>query len=300
METKLNNRNIVKTSHELNHFRGGYTPLELDFIYAFISCIKNEDDELKSYELELSDLEKKLDTRLRLDRIEKIFDSLVTKSFKINNAKELTVYAFFSRFSYNKESKKISVKFNPDLKPHLIKLKTYAMGNLRYILSLRGEYSKRLYMLLAQWRTAGTVTYTVEQLREMLAFPKSYKYANIKIMINKAQKDLKNKSPFVFEYEEHKKGKAVHEITFTIYGNNKDVEEFRELIRNDYHDLNLLEIDGKMIKCDTDGKLYYIHDIDLEKKFFTKKYEDACWKRLHQTKDRLPIFTTPSLFDYTA
>jgi len=50
----MNSKNIIKTSHELNHFRGGYTKLELDFIYAFISTIKDEDEDFKRYSLNLN------------------------------------------------------------------------------------------------------------------------------------------------------------------------------------------------------------------------------------------------------
>jgi len=119
----MNNKNIIKTSHNLNHFRGTYTRLELDFIYAFISTIKDEDEEFREYSLPLKTLETKLKKRLQLRDIEYLFDTLISKTFKINNEKELAVYTFFTRLRYSKDDKVLSVKFNEDLKPHLIQLK---------------------------------------------------------------------------------------------------------------------------------------------------------------------------------
>ena len=225
----MNNKNIIKTSHELNHFKGGFTKLELDFIYAFISTIKDEDEDFKRYSLTLKELEKKLERRLQLKDIEYIFDSLMKKTFKINNKKELIVYSFFTTLYFNKEDKILSVKFNSDLKPHLMQLQIYAKGNLKYILQFKSEYSKRFYMLISQWKKAQTKKYTIEEIREILAIPKSYKYAQFKqkvLLI--AEKELKKDSDIFFTFEEVKQGRKVVEIIFYIYvsgGRDKTLKE---------------------------------------------------------------------------
>jgi len=214
----LNNKNIIKISHDLNHFRGAYTKLELDFIYAFISSIKDEDEELVTYSINLNELEKKLNKRLQLKDMEYIFDSLISKSFKINNEKKLIAYSFFTMLAYDKETKNISVEFNHSLKPHLLKLKIFAKGNLKYVLSFKSEYSKRLYMLLSQWRRTAKKIYTVIELREVLAIPKSYRYFDIKKnVLLKAEAEMKKDSDVFFEFEEIKNGRQVTAISFSIY-----------------------------------------------------------------------------------
>ena len=176
----MNKSTTVKTSHELNHFQGGYTRLELDFIYAFIAQIEDTDDSFKDYTIKLSELEEKLGKRLQLRDVEYLFDSLIKKTFKVHNEKILAVYTFFSSIQFNKETKELQVTFNDKLKPHLLQLKTYAKGNFRYLLQYRSEYTKRLYMLMSQWKQATKCTYSVEKLREILEVPKSYKYNDIK------------------------------------------------------------------------------------------------------------------------
>jgi len=224
----MNNKNIIKTSHELNHFRGGYTRLELDFIYAFISTIKDEDEKFKDYKLTILELEKKLNKRLQIEKIEYIFDSLIKKSFKINNGEKLAIYSFFTYLEFDKETKTLTVNFNEKLKPHLLKLSTYAKGNLKYILQFKSEYSKRFYMLISQWKKAGTVTYSIEELREILAVPKSYLYADFKRKIlKKAQKELKEKSDVYFEFYEDRRrgGKKVTHLIFDIIKSRGDNKE---------------------------------------------------------------------------
>jgi plasmid replication initiation protein len=286
----INNRNIVKTSHELNHFRGGYTPTELDFIYSFISTIKKEDEEFKDYSLTLKELEAKLGKRLQLSKIEYIFDSLVRKSFKVNNEKELTVYSFFSMLQYKKETKTLTVSFNEKLKPHLLQLQTYAMGNLKYILQFRGEYSKRMYMLLSQWRRAGEVIYSVDELREMLAIPESYLYGDIKQkVLLKSQLEFKKKANFYFEFEVIKEGRKVVSIKFDLVANNRELETFIDEIREEYADQRLFAINTNMLHSNEEGKLYYF-DNNGERKYLEKNYEKKCWKELLKNKDKLAIF----------
>ena len=225
----MNNKNIIKTSHELNHFRGGYTRLELDFIYAFISTIKDEDERFKDYKLSLKELELKLNKRLELSKIEYIFDSLMKKTFKINNDDELTVYSFFTTLSFNKKTKNLTVNFNEKLKPHLMQLKIYAKGNFKYVLQFKSEYSKRLYMILSQWKSVQEKKYRVDELREILEVPKKYLYAEFKrTVLNKAEKELKKDSDIFFTFEEVKQGRKIVKIIFYIYisgGRDKTLKE---------------------------------------------------------------------------
>jgi len=235
----MNNKNIVKTSHKLNHFRGAYTKLELDFIYAFISTIKDEDEDFKKYSLPIRELENKLNKRLQLKDIEYLFESLMKKSFKIHNEDELIVYCFFTTLGFNTKTKVLSVKFNPDLKSHLLNLNTFAKGDLRYILQFKSEYTKRFYMLMSQWKVKGHVMYSVEELRELLAVPKSYKYAQFKQKIlSRAEIELQANSDVFFTYSEEKRegGRKVTHIIFDVIksgGTNKEVklESFNHLLK---------------------------------------------------------------------
>ena len=267
----MNNKNIIKTSHELNHFRGSYTKLELDFIYAFIAMIKDEDEEFKRYTLSLKDLENKLNKRLLLKDIEYIFDTLIQKTFKVNNEKLLATYAFFTTLEFEKEKKELTVEFNPKLKPHLLKLNIYAKGNLKYILEFKSEYSKRFYMLLSQWKNAKKKLYSIEEIRDILAIPKTYKYAQIKQKILlKAEKELLEKADIYFTYEEIKEGRKVTDLLFRIYPNPKNHREKAKEIKET---LSQYENLTKQYK----GKILYYNGCDnIIQEVLKEKKTDEC------------------------
>jgi len=213
----MNNKNIIKTSHNLNHFRGSYTKLELDFIYAFISTIKDEDEKFRNYSLTLKELEIKLNKRLQLKDIEYLFDNLMKKDFKIHSDKKLILYSFFTYLEFDKETKTLTVDFNERLKPHLLQLKIFAKGNLKYLLIFNSEYSKRIYMLLSQWKSINKKKYLLDELYEILAVPTSYRYHDFKKRILLiAEKELKKNSDIFFTFEEVKQGRKVVEIIFHI------------------------------------------------------------------------------------
>lgn len=54
---------------------------------------------------------------------------------------------------------------------------------------IQSKYSKNLFRLLKQWRTRGHYTYTVEQLKQDLAIPKSYRPADINRRIIQRSKE---------------------------------------------------------------------------------------------------------------
>ena len=286
----INFKNDVRVSHELNHLRGAFTKLELDFTYSFISMIKKEDKELTNYVLTLTELEKKMNRRLQLKDIEYIFDTLTKKEFKVENDKELTKYSFFTYLSYDKINKTLTVDFNTRLKTHLLELNTFALGNLKYIFSLKSEYSKRIYMIIMQWKNAiKSRDYTIEELRDLLDIPDKYLYANIKQrVLEKAKKELEEKSHYYFKYHENKNRRKVESIYFTVHENIKLKREIQNHQQQTFKETELDEILSKYIdkqfymqgytwtilaisKIDKNNYQVFVRDVD--DKSYTKTFE---------------------------
>jgi len=211
---------------------------------------------------------------------------------------KLSVYSFFTLLQWDKVGKELTVSFNPKLKPHLLQLQTYAMGNLRYVLQLRGEYSKRIYMLLAQFFVMKRVTYSVDDLREILAIPDSYRYNDLKRLISKAQKELKEKSPFTFEFKEDKHGgRSIIEIHFKIISNNKELEDFKEEILENWKDQRLFEVNGRLLHANRELGLYYFNNDNEREAVSDDKQAYMYWKTLLEKREKLAIFT-PSLINF--
>lgn len=295
----INFKNDVRVSHELNHLRGAFTKLELDFTYSFISMIKKEDVELTNYTLTLPELEKKMERRLQLKDIEYLFDTLTDKEFKVENDKELTKYSFFTYLSFNKVNRTLTVDFNTRLKPHLLELKTFAHGNLKYIFSLKSEYSKRIYMIIMQWKSAiKSRPYAIQELRDLLEIPDKYVYADIKRrVLEKAKEELEAKSHYYFKYHENKIGRKVESIYFTVHENIKlkrAEEQKQGTLKGTEFNKNLEQFIGKRFYKDgydwkiksisTNGKLYSVYCYDIDRPSDTKHFEFSI-EQLKQFKD---------------
>ncbi len=282
-KTDLNKRNTVRVSKELNYFRGSFTKLELDFIYSFITQIKDTDRELSNYKINIKELSKKMNKRLQEKDIEYLFDTLMKKEFKVKNKKELTVYSFFTYLSFNKETKELTVDFNTRLKPHLIDLKSYAHGNLKYIHSFRSEYTKRMYMLCKQWlEKKGSIILNIDEIKEMFGVP-NYNYADIKRrIIEKTRLEFLDKKADVYfevDYKNDvvKKGAKVVSITLHLYKANgtdktKKDDDFTSLLKQKIYYNGDTKIIVNITKIETEKGYVMVNMIDNDYNMMSDKF----------------------------
>ena len=112
-------------------------------------------------------------------------------------------------------------KIKPILSATNERYKDFALENF---IGISSFYSKRIYELLKQYERIGERTFTIEDLRNVLAIEeKEYKlYGHLKKrIVDKAQEDLERCTDIRFEYEELKKrgSKQVTSIRFIIHSN---------------------------------------------------------------------------------
>ncbi len=222
--TELSDKDVFNIAHKFTTLKGSeWKPNEIDFLFAFVSEIQSDDEQFKFYKLTRTELNRKLDKRIEKARIAKLFRAMLDKKIETETNKEIIHYNIFSTLKYNKESEELSVKFNDDLKPLLLKLKPFTKGYLSDLFKMESSYAKRMYLLCSQWRRAGSFRVKVEQLMNDLQVSKSLRrYDNFKRKVLKvAQKNMFEKSSIYFEFEEIKKGKKVDELLFTIHKNQK-------------------------------------------------------------------------------
>lgn len=222
--TELSDKDVFNIAHKFTTLKGSeWKPNEIDFLFAFVSEIQNDDEQFKFYKLTRAELNRKLDKRIEKARIAKLFRAMLDKKIEKETNKEIIHYNIFSTLKYNKESEELSVKFNDDLKPLLLKLKPFTKGYLSDLFKMESSYAKRMYLLCSQWRRAGSFRIKVEQLMNDLQVSKSLKiYNRFKVKVLKvAQNNMFEKSSIYFEFEEIKKGKKVDELLFTIHKNQK-------------------------------------------------------------------------------
>lgn len=137
---------------------------------------------------------------------------------------EYTVRPFFSELKYKRGV--ITAMFNPVMKDYLFELKRcFTTYNLTEYLSLPSLYSQRIFEItksLANSKTGDAIISMVD-LHRFLDIPKSLQndFAQFRRrVLEKAHKDITEKTSFKFEWEPVKVGRSVEKIRF-IFSSKK-------------------------------------------------------------------------------
>jgi len=113
----------------------------------------------------------------------------------------------------------IELIFAPAILPFLSQLKLkFSSYRLEHVAPMTSIYAIRLYELLIQWREAGTRAVEIDWLRER--FELGDKYPNIRDfkarILNPAIEQINAHSDLWVKWEQHKRGRVVHALTFTF------------------------------------------------------------------------------------
>lgn len=132
---------------------------------------------------------------------------------------------FFTDIRYRKGI--ITANFNPLMSPFLLDLKKcFTTYNLTEYLSLPSIYSQRIFEITKSLANSknGEAIIPMADLHRFLDSPKSFQ-ANFKdfrrFVLEKAHKDITEKTSFRFEWEPVKVGRSVEKIRFIFSGGKK-------------------------------------------------------------------------------
>jgi hypothetical protein len=130
--------------------------------------------------------------------------------------------SFITKARYMRQRGGLFVKVNPDFIPYLLQLTqrgNFTKSLTKELKSLNSSHSFKIYWLLSEYRTFGTRTFTVEDLRFRLGIrPDEYadRFNNFKAkVLDKAQEELAD-TDLCFEMELLREGKAVKQVRFTF------------------------------------------------------------------------------------
>ncbi len=110
------------------------------------------------------------------------------------------------------------ISFSPDLTRHIFMLgERFVRYRLEYARGLRSLYSTNLLRLLMTQKDTGFKTITLEDFRQQMEVPETYRYADIKrYAIVKAVEELNAKADIHIEWKETKRGRSVYSLQFTF------------------------------------------------------------------------------------
>lgn len=137
----------------------------------------------------------------------------------------LHLYTLFSSIIYRNGI--IKARFNWDMEAFLLNLQGYfTQYNLLEYLQLPSFYSQRIFEILKSWSGLPEVVLQLDELHHMLDTPPSFRanFAEFKRrVLEKAHKDINNKTELTFEWEAIKTGRAVTAIRF-VFAKKKSLE----------------------------------------------------------------------------
>ena len=227
----------VKKSEAIVKARYKLSPLAIKFISVIISNLRRSDDINEEYVLKVKDFREL--TGQKTKRIYELIDEALNDLLKnpltipLGDEKNSILKAnWVSGAIYN--DGEVRFMIYPKLRPFLLEVKErFLKYRLENILLLKSSYSIRIYEILKDWLemysrygSKAEKIISLNELREMLEIPKSYRFNNIKTQIlNKAKQELEKHTDIIFEYEEIKTGRKVTHLKFLIKPNPAKMQD---------------------------------------------------------------------------
>lgn len=217
---RLNNRNTIKLSHALNYASYSLGIVALDIVFMLIAQIKNEDEALNTYHINVIDLENRLGRQINRKSLKKAQTELLEQNIVFPKSQSTEPCLWVEKFEYDSKRGTIRIALHSNLTQHLIAPKLYALGNLEAFLQLKSIYAKRLYLLCSQFATMKKFTVSLNALRQMLQTPESLSavYANFKERVILPSTEAINEySDIHVRFHEVKTGRTITDYEVFVY-----------------------------------------------------------------------------------
>jgi plasmid replication initiation protein len=293
-------KNILVTKHKnLLNGRFKLNQLSLKIIAILISMVHKNDVDFKEYKIKVSDFKDITGTNSKriYEYLKDSSEELLSNPLHIKGENDSWIKVNWIA-SAKYESGVISYRISPELRPYLLDLQNkFLQYNLKNILNLQGNYVIRLYEILkdsfneqSSYKDIVEKEIEIEWLKKIFELPKSYQYSSHikKNIIEKAQKQFKEKTDIEFSFIESKKGKKTTKIIFKIQENKNNTnflssrKTFINFIRKEYINKDIIETkdiytqNTILLSISPAGKLY-----DKRGQYISSKRSEEIYSSLY-------------------
>ncbi|MFZ4773738.1 MAG: replication initiation protein [Terrimicrobiaceae bacterium] len=213
--------------------------VEQKIIAVLATSIKAEDEDFKPCPIKIKDfLAVTSDSLKNYDWLEKIIINLKGKNLRLvyqeEDGAEITINTGWILSTKHKTGSGIvELCFDPKLKPFFLNLKNrFTKYRLKNIITLKSQFSIRIYELLKQYEKIGQRLFDYDELRAVLGVTADQyrQYTDFrKKVILVAQAELEKKTDILFTFEELRKGRGIGKIRFLISTNEEKSNQITEL-----------------------------------------------------------------------
>lgn len=219
----------VKYNNNLNEMPlRNFSVSELNLFFTICANVKEKGTNKVTYSFdklrELSNYQFTGNDRFVKD-LESTYDKLLELKIKLENDSKLIMFNLFNYFEVDKDNHVVEIAVNEHFEYILndLNIGNFTRFPLVEYTGINSTYTKALYTHLKQWKSVGKWEISIEDFRELLQVPKSYRISNIdQVILNPSIKEL---TPFfkglkVFKLDRNGKlsgrGRPVKTIRFTF------------------------------------------------------------------------------------
>ena len=162
-------KSYVKQHNAITSGRYEYTACMLDILFMTLALIDTNKPENRTLQIFQKDIEAITGHKWNYQQLREATEGIGSRMFEIETPNSLTQLWLFSSVKYLLGTGSFVVKINEDAMPYFFELKNnFTMLHLKSVLSCSSKFAKRLYAIACQWRSVGSVTFEISELKQML------------------------------------------------------------------------------------------------------------------------------------
>ena len=251
MSTLTKEKKFVVKSNQLIEARYRLSLQESRVILWLLMRICPEDEDFKQHKIDIKEFAKIIGAEVdnQYSKLRSVTKRLVQRAIEIYDLekREWLQVSWLSSIRYQSAKGCVFLRFDPELKPYLLKLKShFTKLEVTDLLQLKSIYSIKIFELLKQYEVIGKRTISVDDLRAYCGIQKG-KYRNynaIKLyVIERATSEINAKTEYEIEYKEIKESRKIVDLEWTIKKKTafeKFQQEKADIIRKEMRSKNAL------------------------------------------------------------
>ena len=269
-------RKYIVKSNSLVEARYRLSLQESHVIYWLLTQIRHDDEDFKPHQMSIVEFSKMIGVEVdnQYSKLRDVTQNLMRRILNIYEPEknEWLQVAWLSSARYQGKKGIVILKFDPDLKPYLLKLQShFTKIDLVDTMKLKSVHSIRMFELLLQYLIIGNRKITIEDLRFLCGIQqKEYIGYNMlkRKVIDRAKTEINAKTDYEIDYTEIKESRKVVAIDWTIKKKRIQPEGTAQKVRQ-------LQKEYRSESALIDSLVEYGFSRSIAKRFITDNGEDV-------------------------
>ncbi len=224
MKKEIKPVKFVVKSNSLVEARYRLSLQESQIILWLLTKIRPDDEDFKPHKMDITEFARMIGVEVdnQYSKLRLVTRNLMRRILDIYEPEkqEWLQVSWLSSARYQKKQGAILLKFDPDLKPYLLQLKShFTKIDITDTLKLKSVHAIRIFEILLQYIHVGEREINLDDLRAYCGIQKgSYKnYFDLKLkLVERAKTEINTKTEYEIDYQEVKESRKVVSLKWTI------------------------------------------------------------------------------------